>query len=110
MATVIRGTTPTITCNVTDDGGQAIDLTGYTLFFSIGKPTRPQLTVTNDQMTISGGTVAVTLTQEQTLALNAGETLMQLRMVDGTTALATLMKQVTIAPIIYNGEIEDVVE
>lgn len=109
MATIYRGTTPTITCTVTDDDGQALDLTGYTVFFSIGKAANAQLTVTNDQMTITGNVVEVTLTQAQTLALNKGETMMQLRAVDGFTAIATETEPLTIAPIIQDGEIEDVV-
>lgn len=107
MPAIYRGTTPTITCTVTDDAGDAIDLTGYTVYFSIGKASNPQLTVTNDQMEISANVVNVTLTQAQTLALSKGETLMQLRAIDGTTAIATETASLTIAPIIYDEVIED---
>lgn len=110
MAEIYRGTTPTITCTVTDDDGEAIDLTGHTVYFSIGKPGKDLLTVTNDQMTIDGNTVDVQLTQEQTLALPKGDTTMQLRAIDGTTAIATGAVELTVQPIIHDDAIEDTVD
>lgn len=110
MPTIYRGTTPTITCTVTDDEGNTLDLTGYTLYFSIGKAKNPQLTVTNGQMSVTSSAAAVTLTQEQTLALKKGDTYMQLRGVDGDVAIATEMDPLTVADIIYEEEIEDVTD
>ena len=108
-AEIYRGTTPTITCTVTDAEGHAVDLTGHTCFFSIGKPGKPLLTVSNSQMVIAGGTVAVTLTQEQTLALPKGTTTMQLRAVDDGVAIATEAEELNVMPVIYEEEIDDVV-
>lgn len=106
MATITRGTTPTITVTV------PMDLTGYTCYLTVGKKAgTPWLTADNAQMEATYGetsTLAFTLTQEQTLACKAGAAVVQLRVIEGTTALATDMAEVTIADVIKGGEIEDV--
>lgn len=109
-AVITRGTTPTVKCIVTDADGTAINLAGYTCFFSIGRIKNPQLTVSNEQMEIDGNMVLVTLTQEQTLALKTGDTYMQLRAIDGDTAIATDTKPIHVADIIHNGVITDVTQ
>ena len=77
MAKIMRGTTTQINATV------PLDLTGYTLYLSIGDLRNPRLTITGSQIevTVEGetSTIAATLTQADTLALKAGKTLMQLR-------------------------------
>lgn len=102
---ITRGTTPSITVTV------PMDLTGYTCYLSIGKKPRfPYFTADNSQMTATYGETSIlvfTLTQEQTLACKAGKALVQLRLIDGDTALASTMGEVEIFDIVRDGEIED---
>jgi hypothetical protein len=106
MSDIFRGTTPTITVTVN------LDLTGYTCYLSIGrKSNQARVTAKNDQMEMSVegnvSTLAYTLTQDQTLALSEGEAQMQLRVIEGDTALASEWVPVTIGGILQNGKIDD---
>lgn len=103
---ITRGTTPSIPVTV------PMDLTGYTCYLSIGrKPRAPYFTADNSQMTAIYGetsTLVFTLTQEQTLACKAGTAYVQLRLIDGDTALASTMGEITVFDVVKDGEIEDV--
>lgn len=104
-AGITRGTTPSITVTV------PMDLTGYTCILSIGKKQRtPYVTVDNAQMTATYGetsTLVFTLTQKQTLACKAGTAYVQLRLIDGDTALASTMSEMEVYDIVKDGEIVD---
>ena len=107
MASITRGTTPTVTCTV------GMDLTDYSCYLSIGKKAKsPWMTADNEQMEfgVSEGTstLAFTLTQAQTLACKAGPAQIQLRVVKDGVAIASDMAPITIDDIIKDGEIEDV--
>lgn len=110
MATVYRGTTPTVTCTV------EMDLTDYSCYLAFGpKAHKPYFVVDNEQMTFSvdtSGEVPVstleyTLTQEQTLLCKAGKSYAQLRVIKDEVALATDWGELTIGDIIEDGEITD---
>lgn len=102
---ITRGTTPSIPVTV------PMNLEGYTCYLSIGKKARaPYFTADNSQMTATYGDTSVlifTLTQEQTLSCKPGNALVQLRLIDGETALASTMCEVKIFDVIKDGEIED---
>lgn len=103
---ITRGTTPSIPVTV------PMDLTGYTCYLSIGKKARsPYFTADNSQMVATYGetsTLVFTLTQEQTLACKAGIAYVQLRLIDGETALASTMGEIQVFDVVKDGEIEDV--
>ncbi len=108
MSDIFRGTTPTISVTVN------LDLTGYTCYLAIGRrANHAQVVVDNTQMTITVdagvSTLAYTLTQEQTLSLSEGDAQMQLRIIDGDTALASEWVSVSIGGILQDGVITDVV-
>lgn len=104
-AGITRGTTPTVTVRV------PMDLEGWTCLLSIGKKARtPYVTVDNSQMVASYGNESVlvyTLTQRQTLDCKAGKALVQLRLIDGDTAIATDMGEVEIFDVVKDGVISD---
>lgn len=106
VPTITRGTTPSITVVV------PMDLTGYSCYLSVGKRARhPWLTADNEQMEAECGeessTLVFTLTQEQTLACDPGKAYVQLRLIEGDTAVASEMAEVRIADVIKDGEITD---
>lgn len=105
-AGITRGTTPSISVTV------PMDLTGWTCYFSIGKKIHtPYLTADNSQMSASYGetsTLVFTLTQEQTLSCKAGVAYVQLRLINGDTALASTIGEIEIFDIVKDGEIADV--
>ena len=104
-AGITRGTTPTITVRV------PMNLEGWTCLLSIGQRARkPYVTVDNSQMVASYGdesVLAYTLTQKQTLLCKAGKALVQLRLIDGDTAVASDMGEVEIFDIVKDGVISD---
>lgn len=120
MATIVRGTTPTITVEVS-----GIDLTGYTCHLGFGRLRRgsvfaaPWCVADNDQMTLTVGTetvdgesvtvstLAYVLTQDQTLAMEPGQGYAQLRYIDGTDASASLAAPYEVADCIEDGVITD---
>lgn len=110
MATIYRGTTPTVTCTV------EMDLTDYSCYLAFGaKAHKPYFVVDNEQMTLtvdtSGetpvSTLDYTLTQEQTLICKAGKSYVQLRVIKDDVALATDWGELTIGDVIEDGEIHD---
>ena len=91
---MIRGTTPDYILNVDTD------LTGKTVYVTISQ-LRNRLTLTGDDLTIaaSGGasTIAIRLTQQQTLGLAVGKAEIQVKYIasDGTTQ-ATNIAPITV--------------
>lgn len=102
IATITRGTTPQVTCNVL-----GADISAYDCYVSIGETGAPVLTVTDVTATYDGADTAVTfaLTQQQTLQLAEGMTRIQLRAVDGAKAVASGEVAVKVLPIILDGEL-----
>lgn len=78
MLEIMRGTTPTITCNVD------ANLSGYTCYLEFGQPNTPNVRVENPTVTTSGSTSTVrfTMTQEETLKLKSGKNHVQLAAVN----------------------------
>ena len=97
-----RGTTPTF--NVTCD----VNLTGYTIYLTLEQGT-VELTLTPEcEATETGCTLAVTLTQEQTLLFNDKmKASMQIRAIDaGGTAIASNIMTVDVGRILKEGVID----
>ena len=94
MVELIRGTTPDYILNVN------ADLSDKTVFVTISQ-LRTRLTLTGDDLSISvsGGasTIAIRLTQQQTLGLAVGRAEIQVKFIgsDGTTQ-ATDIKPITV--------------
>lgn len=110
LATVYRGTTPSVTCTV------EMDLTDYSCYMAFGsKAHKPYFVADNEQMDFSVdtsgevpiSTLVYTLTQEQTLLCKAGKSYVQLRVIKDGTALATDWGELRIGEIIEDGEIHD---
>lgn len=105
MASITRGTTPQVTCNVS-----GIDLTRFSCYVSIGSNNRPRATVSGDAVNViydgSDSTVTFTLTQAQTLALREGTTNVQLRAVKDGQAIASGEAKCEVLPVILDGEID----
>lgn len=100
-----RGSTEQITAEVEHD------LTGYTCILSIGKKNAPVIKVDNSQMTMSVSegvtTLVYTLSQEQTLRLKEGQTHIQLRAINGDTAVGWNMVEALVLPVIDQAVIVD---
>lgn len=105
MASITRGTTPQVTCNVS-----GIDLTQFACYVSIGSTNHPKVTISGDAVSVSyDGTdsaVTFTMTQAQTLALHEGQTSVQLRAVKNGHAVASGEVRCDVLPIILDGEID----
>lgn len=105
MEQITRGTTPTIEIEV------EADLTNYTCELSVGKYGKPFFTADNQQMTFTYAddvsTCAFKLTQEQTLACKPGETLMQMRAIKDSDAIATEALPIEVVNVIEQSIIED---
>ena len=91
---MIRGTTPDYILTVD------ADLTGQTVYVTISQ-LRTKLTLTGDDLSIatdaSGSTIAIRLTQQQTLGLAVGKAEVQVKFIaeDGTTR-ATDIQPITV--------------
>lgn len=91
---MIRGTTPDYILTVD------ADLTGQTVYVTISQ-LRTRLTLTGDDLSIatdeSGSTIAIRLTQQQTLGLAVGKAEIQVKFIgaDGTTR-ATDIQPITV--------------
>lgn len=74
MLEIMRGTTPTVTCNVD------ANLVGYDCYLEFGQPNTPKVEVRDPEITSSGsGSTAVFhMTEEQTTSLLAGKIKAQL--------------------------------
>lgn len=77
---MIRGTTPTITLELSD-GNQLIDLSGYDIvIISIKDADGQIIDLVKSRLTFTDDTkIEATLTQEETLALKAGRLQVQIR-------------------------------
>lgn len=100
-----RGTTPTITITIVDD----IDLTQVIqVWVYISQQQSVKVDKTMDDVVINSEnkTIAVTLTQKDTLKLRAADAIFQIRMLlnDGT-ALATTGGTITVNEVYKGGEI-----
>lgn len=103
IATIRRGTTPTLTVRT------SFDLIGWRVWLTVGTKAC-HVTLGPDSLEVSsdaGGSVVVgTLGQRQTLALRAGQPAgIQLRAVRGTQAVASAIGDVVIADVIQGGEV-----
>lgn len=99
-----RGTTPT--CTFTTN----VDLTGCTVFVTFQQNGQTVIEKTGTDLTIAatdtGSTVALTLTQLETLALEPGRVLVQIRYVDSFgTADASNIITTTAEAILKDGVI-----
>lgn len=96
-----RGTTPTITYNVDIDLTSALEL-----YVTLVQDGTTVVEKSIDDVTITSKSVSFTLTQEETLNLNQGKILMQIRvkMPDGT-ALASNIMAGDVAQILKDGVI-----
>ena len=96
-----RGTTPTfdITCDV--------DLTGFTIYVTLKQGAKEFTFTPSVEATETGCTLSITLTQEQTLALNEKvKTAMQVRAIDAAgLAIASNIMAVDVGMILREGVI-----
>ncbi len=106
MATITRGTTPTLTATV-----RAANLEGMDVYITIGrKGDQPWATVGPEGVAAhyDGADTVLTaeLTQAQTLACPTGAGFVQVRAIRDGHAVASAMAPVEIAPVIYNGVLD----
>ena len=101
-----RGTTPTLTISVT--GIQVSDLKTIKVTFKQGSV---EITKNTDEVSVDGyyNTISVYLTQEETLKFNGGSVSVQIRglLADGTTAIASKIKTLTMEKILLDGVIKE---
>ena len=103
----IRGTTPTITITVTNEDIDLSDVTQVWIYVS--QRNKPKIDKNIDDVTIDteNKTFTVTLTQDDTLALRAGECYFQMRvLLADETALATVATKITVLDVYKNGVIK----
>lgn len=100
---MLRGTTPTVTLTLPDD----IDLSGATVaYMSFGQAGKDIFDVAIANLTLVANTASATLTQAQTLMLEAGRmTQIQLRWLDSGVAYGTRIITVPTDAIIKDGVI-----
>lgn len=100
-----RGTTPTLTITVT--GMDVADLTTIKVTFKQGDT---ELTKSTDEVSVDteNNTIAVFLTQEETLKFDNGSIYVQIRglLADGVTAIASAIKSFSMDKILLDGVIE----
>lgn len=102
---IIRGTTPTIQINVLSD----IDMTTITqvwVYIAQQNKTKVDKVISDVWIDVAEKIIKVTLTQEDTLDLRAGDALFQIRLLlnDGT-ALATVASKVNVIEVYKGGVI-----
>ena len=99
-----RGTTPAITLTVD------YDVTAWTVYVTL-KNGGNVLTLTNDALTMSYAnqktTIALALTQEQTLAFSVGTCEVQVRAIHEGTAIATNIEKLDVKRILKDGVIDE---
>ena len=99
-----RGTTPTITLIVD------ADITSYSVYVTFQKGAKT-ITLENERLTMSYAngvtTIALTLTQAETLQLTAGVCDVQIRAIKDGTAIATDIKQIDVGKILLEGAISE---
>ena len=100
---MIRGTTPTVALVLPD----YVDFTGTSAaYLSFGQNGVDKFDIGIANLTFDGSKVTATLTQTQTLMLEAGRlTQIQLRWKNNGVAYATYIVQIETAAIIKEGEI-----
>ena len=103
---LIRGTTPTIEITVTSE----LDLTLISqvwVYISQNNKVKVDKEIEDVSIDSENKTITLTLSQNDTLDLKAGDGLFQIRLLlqDGT-ALATLASKITIAEVYKGGVIE----
>lgn len=100
---MLRGTTPTVTLTLPED----IDLSGATVaYMSFGQAGKDLFDVAIANLTLVANTASATLTQAQTLMLEAGRmTQIQLRWLDSGVAYGTKIVTVPTDAIIKDGVI-----
>jgi len=100
---MLRGTTPTVTLTLPDD----VDLSSATAaYMSFGQNCKELFSVSINNLVLSDNTASATLTQAQTLMLEAGRmTQIQLRWLDDGVAYGTKIVQVPTDAIIKDGVI-----
>ena len=98
MLEIMRGTTPDITCNVN------ADLTGYTCYLDFGSPNNPRLRLNVASITTSSGssTLVFHMSQEESLKLKAGETLVQVTAVDRQGTREVVARSHVIPVMVFN--------
>ena len=99
-----RGTTPAITLTVD------YDITEWTVYVTLRNGGNV-LTLTNDALTMSYAnqktTIALALTQEQTLAFSVGTCEVQVRAIHDGTAIATNIEKLDVKRILKDGVIDE---
>ena len=99
-----RGTTPAITLTVD------YDITAWTVYVTLRNGGNV-LTLTNDALTMSYAnqktTIALALTQEQTLAFSVGTCEVQVRAIHDGTAIATNIEKLDVKRILKDGVIDE---
>lgn len=102
----IRGTTPTVVITVTNE----VDLsTVEQVWIYVSQQNKVKIDKKIEDVTINTQrkTFTVRLTQDDTLALRAGDCLFQLRvLLDDTTALATVATKIKVIDVYKDGVIE----
>ncbi len=95
-----RGTTPELTFTLSED----LSFDSFYITFQQGGVTVFELTEAD--ATVEGQNIVVTLTQAQTLALNADKTVhIQIRGKSGSDAYASEIKQMSVGAILKEGAI-----
>ena len=99
-----RGTTPAITLTVD------YDITEWTVYVTLRNGGN-MLTLTNDALTMTyqnqKTTIALALTQEQTLAFAVGSCEVQVRAIHDGTAIATNIEKLDVKRILKDGVIDE---
>jgi len=99
-----RGTTPAITLTVD------YDITAWTVYVTLRNGGNV-LTLTNDALTMTyqnqKTTIALALTQEQTLAFAVGSCEVQVRAIHDGTAIATNIEKLDVKRILKDGVIDE---
>ena len=99
-----RGTTPALTLTVD------YDITEWTVYVTLRNGGNV-LTLTNDALTMSYAnqktTIALALTQEQTLAFSVGTCEVQVRAIHDGTAIATNIEKLDVKRILKDGVIDE---
>ncbi len=102
-----RGTTPTITINVKSE----VDLSQVVaiwVYISQTNKVKVDKKISDVSFNVQDKQIQLTLSQEDTLALKAGEALFQIRLLlSNQTALATIASKITINEVYKGGIISE---
>lgn len=103
-----RGTTPTLTITPTvlvDGEEQVLDLSGYDSVVLTFKNGGEEVDIAKDRLSFDEGVIAVTLSQEETLAF-CGFAEMQIRAMKDGVAIASDIATVDFSRILMEGVLE----